>query len=276
MDRPWTLAIPLGFAAFGLLETLLWRRLRASAYPWAEGLASLGVAAGQVVKRLLLGGAVLGLFQLVWGWRLWTIPLDTAWGIGLLFLAFEFVYYWEHRMSHRIRWFWATHAVHHSSNHLTLLAALRLGWTAELSGSFLPFLALPLLGFHPLGVVAALGLSLLYQFWLHTELVPRLGWLEGVFNTPSNHRVHHARDAAYLDRNFGGVLMLFDRLFGTYAAEDGPCRFGLTRPLESCNPVTIALHEWCRLGRDVRAAPGLRERLAVLFGPPEGDLPRQP
>lgn len=265
---PWLLMAAV--IVLGLGEALLWRRLGRGAYPWGEGLASIGVALGQGVKRALFGSVVLGALMAAWALRPWTVPLDTVWGIAVLFLAVEFVYYWHHRLHHRVRWFWATHAVHHSANNLTFLAAIRLGWTSEISGGFVPFLALPLLGFHPLGVVGMLAVNLLYQFWIHTEMVPRLGWLEGVLNTPSNHRVHHASNGVYLDRNFGGVLMVFDRIFGTYQAElrETPCVYGLTTPITTRNPVRIALHEWGRMLRDAAAARGLRARLAVLFGPP--------
>ena len=262
-------ALPL-LVAIGLLEALFWRRLRGTAYPWGEGFASIGVAIGQAIKRVLAGGLVLALFMAVWQIRPWTVPLDTAWGLALLLLATEFVYYWHHRLHHRVRWFWATHAVHHSPNHLTFLTAVRLGWTSEISGGFLPFLALPLMGFHPVAVFAALALNLLYQFWIHTETVPRLGWLEYVLNTPSNHRVHHASNARYLDRNFGGMLVIFDRIFGTYEAEaaEEPCRYGLTTPVLSINPVTIAFHEWRNMLHDLRRARGARNKLRMLFGPP--------
>jgi len=265
------LALPALMVA-GLIEAMLWRRLRGRPYPWGEGLASIGVAIGQAIKRLLAGGAVIALFFAVWAWRPWTVPLDTVWGAALCFLAVEFAYYWHHRLHHRVRWFWATHAVHHSPNEMTFLAAIRLGWTEEISGGFLPFLALPLLGFHPFGVLAALAANLLYQFWIHTETVPKLGWLEYVLNTPSNHRVHHASNDRYLDRNFGGVLIIFDRIFGTYTpeAEEEPCRYGLTKPIHSRNPFVIAFHEWGNLWRDVRRAVSVRGKVRVLFGPPGG------
>lgn len=272
-QTPLLLALPALMAA-GLIEALLWRRLRGRRYPWGEGLASIGVAIGQAAQRLLASGAIAALFFAVWPWRFWTVPLDTAWGIALLFLAVEFAYYWHHRLHHRVRWFWATHAVHHSPNEMTFLTAIRLGWTAEISGGFLPFLPLVLLGFHPVGVFAMLAANLIYQFWIHTETVPRLGWLEYVLNTPSNHRVHHASNERYLDRNFGGVLIIFDRLFGTYIAEakDEPCRYGLTTPLLSTNPVTIAFHEWRNMLRDVRRARGWKAKLRMLFGPPGAPL----
>lgn len=257
-------------AAFALAEAILCRGFAGRAYPWGETLASLGVALGQRVKQGLLGGLVLSVFLGLWPWRLWTVPLGEAWGVALLFLAVEFAYYWHHRLSHEIRWLWATHAVHHSATHLNFAAALRLGWTGEISGGFLLFAPLVVLGFHPIGIVAALAMNLLYQFWVHSEWAPRLGWLEGVLNTPSNHRVHHACNPEYIDRNYGGVLIVFDRLFGTYAAERGDIaiRYGLASKMRSNNPVVIALHEWAALAADLRRAASWREAWMFLFGPP--------
>lgn len=251
-------------------EALLYRWLTKRAFAWREAAASFGVIAGQFLKNVLTRGLIAGIFVWLWQFRLWTVPLDTWWGIALLALTFEFFYYREHRLSHEIRWMWATHVVHHTSNHLNFFAALRLGWTAELSGLAFFFAPLVLLGFHPLAVLVALLLNLIYQFWIHSEWCPRLGPLEYVFNTPSNHRVHHAANPEYLDRNYGGVIVLYDRLFGTYTAErdDVAPRFGLVKPMTSLNPVTIALHEWAALVRDLTQAKNGRERWMYLFGPP--------
>jgi sterol desaturase/sphingolipid hydroxylase (fatty acid hydroxylase superfamily) len=253
-----------------LVEAFVLARLADTPYPWRETMGSLGVALGQKIKQILIGGLVVSFFAALWSYRLLTVPLDRWWGIALLFLAVEFAYYWQHRLSHEIRWFWATHAVHHSANHLNFAAALRLGWTGELSGHFLFFAPLVLIGLHPLAVAAALGFNLVYQFWIHSEWVPKLGVLEWILNTPSNHRVHHASNPDYLDRNYGGVLIVFDRLFGTYTQERDtePCRYGLVDRLDSVNPVTIALHEWAALARDLRRARTWSERWMYLFGPP--------
>lgn len=263
--------LPLAAAAM-LLEGLLFRGRLGRAYPWRESGVSLLVAAGHSVSQLLSRVLFAGLYLACWKHRLFTVPLSSAWGLPALFLGVEFFYYWEHRLSHRVRWLWATHAVHHSPNDLALSSAFRLGWTGPLSGSALFFLPLILLGFPPLAIGAALSLNLLYQFWLHTQLVPRLGVFDRLFNSPSNHRVHHACNAEYLDRNFGGVLMLFDHLFGTYAAErvELPCRYGLVLAQTSSNPLHVALHEWRVLLRDAVRAPGPRALLRTLFGPPGG------
>jgi sterol desaturase/sphingolipid hydroxylase (fatty acid hydroxylase superfamily) len=161
--------------------------------------------------------------------------------------------------------------VHHSPNEFNLGIAYRFGWTGRLAGNSLFFVPMIWLGFAPQAVFATLALNLLYQFWLHTEWVPKLGWLEYVLNTPSHHRVHHASNAEYIDRNYGGVLIVFDRLFGTFAAErdDLPCRYGLTQPLISHNPIRIAFHEWLNIASDLRQARSWREAIGYLFGPPD-------
>ncbi len=263
------LILPL-LMVFALAEAFVYPRLARRQFPWSEAVGSIGVALGQAIKNLLAGALVLALFFWFWEWRLWTVPLDRWWSIPLLFLTVEFFYYWHHRLSHEIRWLWATHAVHHSPNHLNFFAALRLGWTGEISGAFLLLTPIVILGFHPYAVFATLALNLVYQFWIHSEWLPRLGILEGFLNTPSNHRVHHASNAEYLDRNYGGVTVIFDRLFGTYAPErqEEPCKFGLVTPLESTNPVTIALHEWQNLIRDLRACANWKQRAQTLLGPP--------
>ena len=189
---------------------------------------------------------------LAWAWehRLFTQPLDNVGSFLLLFFGLEFFYYWYHRFSHTTRWFWASHSVHHSPNQLTLASAYRLGWFGRMTGATVFFIPLVLLGFTPTVVLTALLLNLLYQFWLHADWIPRLGWLEGIFNTPSNHRVHHARNPEYLDANYGGVLVVFDRLFGTYIAErdDVPCDYGTVTPtVSSRNPFVLNFAPWAGL-----------------------------
>lgn len=257
-------------AAIGLAEALFAARVRRIEFPWKESFASIGVGAGQAVKNALTRGALFGAFLWLWQYRLWTVPTDTWWGLVLLFLVVEFFYYWHHRWGHEIRWLWATHAVHHSANRLNFLAAIRLGWTGVVTAGILMFAPPILLGFHPVAVFAMLGVNLLYQFWIHSEVIPKLGPLEGWLNTPSNHRAHHASNPVYLDRNYGGITMVFDRLFGTWQPEldSEPCRYGLVHPLTSNNPLRIAFHEWIALFRDVFAARGWRERFMRAFGPP--------
>ena len=248
---------------------ILWKR---QAYNWRASLASLADAIGRdfIVYRFLPFGLAVPVIGWAWSHRLATAPLDGAAALAILFIGQELCYYWFHRASHRVRWFWATHAIHHSSNELNLSAAYRFGWTGRLSGTGIFYAPLVWLGFPPVAVFGVLSLNLLYQFWLHATWIPKLGWLEYVFNTPSHHRVHHAANVEYLDANYGGVLIVFDRLFGTLIEErpDLPCRYGLVRPLTSNNPFVINFHEWAALARDVRRARSWRERWFHLFGPP--------
>jgi sterol desaturase/sphingolipid hydroxylase (fatty acid hydroxylase superfamily) len=257
-------------AAFALAEYVLIRWRRRGSWDWAESGTSLAIAAGQSVVGAAAALLWSGLFQFAWRHRLATVPLDTFWGISLLCLGVEFSYYLLHRASHEVRYFWASHAVHHSVQHLNLSAAYRLGWTAGLSGAGLFYLPLVWLGFAPNAVFLTVAIGLLFQFLLHTEQVGRLGLLESVFNTPSHHRVHHASHAPYLDANFGGVLIVFDRLFGTFVAEraDLPCRFGLVQPVRSQRPLHVVFHEWLRLIADLRRARTLQAALATVFGRP--------
>jgi hypothetical protein len=169
-----------------------------------------------------------------------------------------------------VRWFWATHSVHHSPNQLNLSAAMRLGLTGRLTGTTLFFTPLAWIGFDPRIVLATLSLNLLYQFWIHATWIPKLGWLEGILNTPSAHRVHHARNLEYLDANYGGVLLIFDRLFGTYIAERAElsCEYGLVTPVTSYNPLVIEFGPWAALFKDLAAAPSLRGFVGTLVMPP--------
>jgi sterol desaturase/sphingolipid hydroxylase (fatty acid hydroxylase superfamily) len=273
--RPWLtglLALLLGAA---LAEGIVLSRRAASRYDWC----AFAVSIADVVGRRITDAATstLGLafavplINWVYGHRLGTIDIHSVWALVLLFFGQELCYYAYHRAAHRVRWFWATHAVHHSPNELTLATAMRLGWTGKISGTALFFAPLVWIGFSPIAVAIALAANLLYQFWLHTTWIPKLGrGFEWWFNTPSHHRVHHASNPEYLDCNYGGVLIVFDRLFGSFAEErhDLPPRYGLTTPLTTYNPLRIALHEWLALGRDLLRARRPGDLWRALFAPP--------
>ncbi len=256
---------------FMLIEFGVSRLARRDVHDLGESAASLAVAVGQSLLRVLEAGALAVPFVFAYRHRLFDFDSHAIGALVALFLATEFVYYWHHRVSHRVRWFWATHAVHHSARHLNFTAAIRLGWTGNLTGSFVFFLPLAWIGFDPRMIGALLGLNLLYQFFVHTEFVPSLGPLEWVLNTPAQHRVHHASNAACLDRNFGGVLSVFDHLFGTYAKApaDEPLRYGLAGREATRDPLRIALGEWGALLADLRHAASWSTRLRLLAGPPE-------
>ncbi|MBC7993643.1 MAG: sterol desaturase family protein [Rhizobacter sp.] len=275
--QTWLAAVLLAVMAAAVTEGVVLSLRGRERYDWRAFAATVGDVVGRRAVDAL--GISLLAPLLLWAYdnRITTLTLDHLSAFVLLFIGQEFCYYGYHRAAHRVRWFWATHCVHHSPNQLTLAAALRLGWTGKLSGSALFFLPLVWLGFSPAAVLATVSLNLLYQFWLHAPWIPRLGPVEWVFNTPSHHRVHHASNPEYLDCNYGGVLIVFDRLFGTFVAErdDVPPRYGLTTPLTTYNPLRIALHGWLSLAQDLWAAPGWRARLRTLFGPP-GAAPPKP
>ncbi|MFZ2870636.1 sterol desaturase family protein [Zavarzinia sp.] len=239
------------------------------AYDLGESLATAVIMLGQRLLALLTAPLVLGLFFLAARGRpLGAIDMGPA-GLALLFVGVEFCYYWHHRAMHRFRLLWATHGVHHSSTRLNLLAAFRLGWGGQLTGGFLFYLPLVLIGFPPLAVLAMLAANLFYQIFLHMSWMPRLGPLEGVLNTPRHHHVHHAANAICLDRNFGGVTILFDRLFGTFqAVPDEPLRYGVAAGTPTRNPFRVALGGWIDLGRRLLAARSLKGGLDALFGRP--------
>lgn len=232
--------------------------------------ASLAMGLGNVASGIVTKALIFALFLGAYEFRLFTIPMDAWWAWLVLFFADDFSYYWFHRVAHSSRFFWASHVVHHSSQKYNLGTALRQTWTGNLTGSFIFWLWLPLVGFHPIMVMTMQAVSLIYQFWIHTETIGKLPrWVEFVFNTPSHHRVHHGSDVEYLDRNHAGMLIIWDRLFGTFVEENARPTYGLTTPLATYNPVRIAFHEWADLARDA-ARPGLslRQRLGYVFGPP--------
>ena len=204
--------------------------------------------------------------------RLWQhrIVPDLGAGAGAVaaaVAAWDFVYYWDHRFMHTSRYMWAIHVVHHSSEHYNLSTALRQP-VAEAFGTFMPFGALSLFGIRPELVETARGVNLLYQYWIHTETLGRLGAAEGVLNSPSHHRVHHGSNKRYLDRNHGSILILWDRLFGTFEPEGDPVVYGLTQNINTFNPVKIATHEYVEMLRDVAASTSWNERLSYLLRGP--------
>jgi len=266
------------FLLFGVTPTLVltavaegWWLSRRGGYDWL----ATGASVLDLVVRLAVNLFVpFALSSPVTAWarehRLMDLSLDGWQAFCLLFIGLEFCYYWFHRASHRVRWFWLNHAIHHSPNQLNLAASLRIGIFGKVTGTFAFFGPLVWLGFDAKLVGLALTLNLLYQFWIHATWLPQLGVLEGWLNTPSAHRVHHARNPEYLDANYGGVLLVFDRLFGTYVPEraDVPPSYGLVKPILSRNPLRIWFTTWLDLLRDLRTARGVRDVLGFLLMPP--------
>ena len=270
LPNPVDYAIPVFILS--IVAEMIYGRLtgRVSHEP-RDSFASLCMGLGSTIASALVGTAVFAIGYLVWSEaRLFDIP-HVWWAFGLAFILDDLRYYWFHRLAHRVRWFWASHVIHHSSQHYNLTTALRQTWTGFFSATWLFKLPLFMIGFDPVIVGFVGGLNLIYQFWIHTEAIDRLPrWAEGVFNTPSHHRVHHATNPAYLDANFAGTLIVWDRLFGTFVPErrDEPCRYGIVKNLATFNPLRIAFHEWIGIGRDMTRARSWRERIGYFLGPP--------
>nr|WP_326523888.1 sterol desaturase family protein [Sphingomonas sp.] len=222
-----------------------------------DTLTSLALGLGSTIAGVLSAGLVFALAVWIHQYRLFDIGW-AWWAFVLAFVLDDLAYYWFHRTAHRVRWFWASHVVHHSSQHYNLSTALRQTWTGFVSLAFLFRLPLFLIGFPPAMVFFVAGLNLVYQFWIHTETVGRMPrWVEAVMNTPSHHRVHHATNPRYLDRNYAGVFIVWDRMFGTYTPEvdEERPRYGIVRNLGSFNLIWAAFHEWIGIAKDVWAAP---------------------
>lgn len=268
---PVTLAIPF-FVLAVILEILLARfGVTRSNYEGRDTMSSLGMGFGSTIAGLLTAGAAFAATVWIYQHRLFTVPFGAWWGWVAIFLLEDLTYYWFHRLSHERRFWWAAHINHHSSQHYNLSTALRQTWTGGVAGTWALWLPLAFLGFSPAQIAIQKGVSLVYQFWIHTEAIGRMPrWFEAVFNTPSHHRVHHARNPRYLDRNYAGILIVWDRLFGTYAPEldEEKPRYGIVHNLGDFNILRAAFHEWIGIGKDLLTARSPRDVLGYLFGPP--------
>ena len=247
-----------------------WRGL--PLYAAKDAFASLAMGVGNVFVQVFYKACWLALYWIAYEYRLFEIPLDGWWAWTLLLIGDDFFFYWYHRASHRINILWAAHVNHHSSEYFNLTTALRQSWTTPVY-SFAFYLPLAVLGFHPLMIMAAASISLIYQFWIHTELIGRMGPLEWVLNTPSHHRVHHGANPLYIDKNYGGMLIVWDRLFGTFVPESEKVKFGLVKNIRTYNPVRIAFHHWVSIARKIHRAADWRTAAGHLFRGPEWDPP---
>ena len=263
-------AIPFFILAM-LLELYVTIKMGIKTYEPKDAFSSIAMGLGNVF--LGFGSKVLVLLVFFWvydSFRLLEIPI-VWWSFVLLFFADDFAYYWFHRISHECRLFWASHVVHHSSKHYNLSTALRQTW----SGGFYTFifwLWLPLLGFHPAMIMLQMSISLLYQFWIHTEAINKMPkWFEAIFNTPSHHRVHHGSNPIYLDRNHAGILIIWDKLFGTFQPEleSERVNYGLVKNINTFNPIKIAFIELVYMFKDAFSGnKSIKDRLQYLIKPP--------
>ena len=236
-------------------------------YRVADTRTSLSMGVGYSVINLFWRFVVLVVYAAIWRVTPLRLGAHSWWTWAIVFFADDLAYYCFHRASHRVRFFWAGHVVHHSSQQYNFSTALRQKWTPMLT---LPFwMPLALIGIPPWVIFTAMAWSLIYQFFLHTEKIARMpGWFEAVFNTPSHHRVHHGSDLDYLDVNYAGILIVWDRLFGTFVPETHRATYGLRKNISTHNPIKVAFGEFVNLGRDVRRARRWRDKVGYALGPP--------
>lgn len=253
------------------LEPRLLRRARAEGrdvvgFEPRDTRASVLLGFGSLLFAGLVNYAVFRIALVLEPYQLWNLGEGVlGWTVALV--GWDFSYYWLHRTEHENRLLWACHVNHHSSQRYNLSTALRQPWTPWAHVLFFP--AWTLLGVAPWMLMASGGINLVYQYWIHTEAVDRMpAWFEYVFNTPSHHRVHHGSNPEYLDKNYAGVLVLWDRMFGTFEPERARVVYGLTKNIDTFNVLEIAFHEYVAIARDVKAAPGLKNKLAILWHGP--------
>lgn len=235
---------------------------------WKDNLVSIAMG---LISAVTNGAtAFISVAALFWAqqYQLVTIPL-TVLSLGACFVLDDLRFYWHHRVAHRVRWVWAMHVTHHSSTQFNFSVALRQSWTKHFTGTMMFKVPLVLLGFDPVVVLFCGVLNATYQFFLHTELVGKMPrWFEFIFNTPSHHRVHHGRNPEYLDANYAGTLIIWDRMFGTFVEEKEKVDFGLVKNLETLNPIIIVFHEYWNIVKDQMQRLSLWQRLCYVFAPP--------
>ena len=264
-------AIPF-FVITVIIEGLIIAKHSPKSYKVKDAVTSISTGLiGNVFIGLASKAIVLFLFTYVWEYyRVATIPF-AWWSWLLIFFLDDFAYYWYHRISHKSRIFWASHVVHHSSEEYNLSTALRQTWTGGFY-SWIFWIWLGFIGFHPLMILTQMSISLIYQYWIHTELINKMPkWFEYIFNTPSHHRVHHGSNPLYLDRNHAGILIIWDRMFGTFQPEikEEKVIYGLTTNIKTYNLLRIAFQEWGNMFSDAfRAKTSFVNRLKYLIKPP--------
>jgi sterol desaturase/sphingolipid hydroxylase (fatty acid hydroxylase superfamily) len=259
-------AVPVFFVAI-IAEALVDRSRRTGHYRFGTAIADLEVGVASSVADVFLRGVGVAIYTAVYPHRLFDFAEGSPWPWVIGLVGIDFLYYWWHRASHLVNVLWAVHAVHHQSEDFNFAVALRQPAFEALT--IIPFhLPLALLGVDPFIYASSYAIDLIYQFWIHTELAGRLGWLEYVLNTPSSHRVHHGINRKYLDRNYGGILVIWDRLFGSYQPEEDPPAYGVTHALRSYNPIWANVAPFHDLAVASRLRPGFANKLRVWFAHP--------
>jgi sterol desaturase/sphingolipid hydroxylase (fatty acid hydroxylase superfamily) len=270
MLNPTVIAIPI-FALLIAVEAYLVIRENRENFDRKDTWTNIFIGFMSVAWGALFG-LVTSLIYL-WAYELapYKMPMDALWAWVILLFVDDFAYYWFHRISHEVRFFWNFHVVHHSSNQYNLSVAVRQSWFSGVA-HWVFYLPIAFLGF-PLWAFATMhGLNLIYQFWIHTKLVGKLGFLEKILNTPAHHRVHHGVNNQYLDRNYAGIFIIWDRMFGTFVEESEEVRYGIIKPLTSYNPVWINTHGWAETWEAMKTKRTIFGKMRCLFGAPAMDF----
>jgi len=259
------IAAPFMFA-FVLIEFLIGRKKQKQLYSGKDFLASLSIGLGNLILNGFMKLGIFVVFLFFYNLAPVKIP-HTWWSYILCLVVLDFCRYWAHRIAHEQRFWWSTHVVHHSSEYYNLSVSFRLSWTQNLKLIF--FLPVILMGFHPLVFFIIHQIEVLYQFWIHTELIRKLpAPIEYIFTTPSHHRVHHSVNEKYMDKNYGSTFIIWDRMFGTFQEEDEKAVYGITKPVNSYNPVYLVFHEWIDVFKDIGKSRSVKEVWQTLFGSP--------
>ncbi len=258
--------VSIFFLGLTIIETV-WDFYKTKRQRYGETATNIGIfIVNTALERTLYGSLFVILLYFVEPFRAWVMP-HTWWSMVLAIIAADFSYYWMHRIEHEVRILWAYHSVHHSSSEYNLTTAMRLAWVEGLF-EWVFFVPMILIGFDVVQTTLALLTVVIYQTWIHTQKIGKLGWLDTVFNTPSVHRVHHGSNAQYIDKNYGGILIIWDRLFGTYEAENEKVVFGITEPPHSINPIKVNFFEFGRILKDAWQAKSLGHAFGFIFKGP--------
>ena len=252
------------------LEVILSNYLNLSVYKTADTLGTVGLLSGNIIVSLLIKGSTLAFHFFLYQFKLFdfisTIPIWMHWALTFIFI--DFIYYFYHRISHRSRFLWAVHMSHHSSEEMNFAVAFRQAWLGPVSK--IPFfMVLPLIGFDPIIVAVAGVLSTLWGIFGHTQIIKKLGPIEWIFVTPSHHRVHHGSNETYIDKNYGNLLIIWDKFFGTFEAETEKVKYGLVKNVNTFNPIKITFMGWQEIYRDVKNSKSRKEAIGHFFGPPK-------
>ena len=269
VNQVYAIGAPIVLAMI-LAEVLISNWQNKNYYKANDSICTLGLLAGNIAMAFAIKGFALGLHFYLYQFRLIDLAsLIPTWAMwAMTFVLIDFVFYIYHRMSHRVRFLWAIHMSHHSSEEMNFAVSFRQAWFGPISK--IPFfMVMPLVGFDPTIIAVAGVISTLWGIVGHTQIIGKLGPLEWIFNTPSHHRVHHGANTQYIDKNYGNLLIIWDRMFGTFEAESEKVRYGLVKNVNTYNPTKITFMGWQEIFRNIKSASSFNQAIHYLFGPPK-------